>query len=122
MEYDGMTYKVGMIVEHKLAHELGLGEIVKVTESTITINFDKAGIKEFDSKITPLEILQNKKIKIQGSKNKDNDVTIGVDVRYFANPDRFYSLKDLQKFPPPISPGVYGWYFAKLPPCGAKGG
>jgi hypothetical protein len=124
MERDGIIYKVGMIVEHKLAHELGLGEIIKVRESTITINFDKAGIKEFDSKITPLEILQDKKIKIQSYNNKDNDVTIGVDVSYFArrDPDRFYSLKDLQKFPPPTSPGVYGWYFEKLPPSVPKGG
>jgi hypothetical protein len=124
MECDDITYEVGMIVKHSSAHELGLGEIIKVTESTITINFDKAGIKEFDSKITPLEILQDKKIKIQGSNNKDNDVTIGVDVSYFArpDPDRFYSLKDLQKFPPPTSPGVYGWYFEKLPPGVPKGG
>ena len=37
---------------------------------------------------------------------------------YFAEPKKILSLKDLEKSPPPSSPGVYGWYFKSkgLPP------
>lgn len=119
-------YKVGMVVRHKLQPEWGEGKILKVQGSTLTIDFDGGGEKQFDSRFAPLEVPGDKGIEVQDTRSDktikghveffdpddeyDADVIKGY-VDYFAKPDKLYSLSDLEKQPPPRRPGVYGWYF-----------
>ena len=103
------NYKVGMIVKHKLAPDCGIGKIIEIDESTLIINFQNVGVRYLESSIAPLEIIRSNKSTIYNTPSK-------ADVSYFANPKKIFSLKELQKFPPPCCLGVYGWYFDEPPP------
>lgn len=136
------NYKVGMIVKHKTGYGVGVGKILEIQGCMLTIDFGKAGIKEFHSEFTPLEILRNKNFKAKDVKqsafNKlhETDTTdfdqalsletsmseIEQEVDYFACPDKLFSPNDLQKQPPPSCSGVYGWYFDEPPPYVPKSG
>lgn len=112
----GSNYKVGMIVTHKHAPDWGIGIIREIDESTLIINFQDVGVRYLESSIAPLKIIKANKSTIYNSPSK-------ADVNYFAKPDKIYSLKDLEKTPPPSRrPGVYGWYFDEPPPYVPKNG
>lgn len=44
------------------------------------------------------------------------EITAEREVYYFEDPEFLKSLADLEKEPPPQAPGIYGWYFDRMPP------
>ncbi len=52
-----MDHKIGMIVKHKLASDLGFGQIFDIKDNILIICFANRGIVEFDRAIAPFEIV-----------------------------------------------------------------
>src|SRR3989304_44045 len=110
MENIGRIYTKGMILRHPNKPELGPGEVVNVTDTTVHIFFrdDPDQITKIFPRICPLG-----PIGWDGS----TDTKMEDDIGYFSKPDKLYSLKELKKNNlPPDSSGIYGWYFDRLPP------
>jgi len=66
-------------------------------------SFDGASCNECNYSISDTPLTISERIKMN-------------DANYFANPDKIYSLNDLEESPPPRSSGIYGWYFDEPPP------
>ncbi len=116
-------YKVGDYVSHPYKPEWGEGKIETVTDSSVHIFFSKEpeqktqmfGRVGFRGEIA-WDSSDETGEKYSEQLNEDEFA------EYFKKPEKIYSLQELGKSPPPSVPGVYGWYFDKLPPYVPKKG